>query len=108
METTPLPDSTNASRFTFSLSPMVSPMSWKTITRGRGSEAHPQSSLAGRQAESQRDVCLSRPGIAQAQHILPPPDPLTPRQFQHQLLVHRRDRQIIESLQALHYRELRS
>lgn len=74
------------------------------MRRGRG-EAHPQAALAGGQAKRECDVRLAHSGVAQAQHVLTPRDPLTARQFQHQLLVERWDGQVIESLQALHHRK---
>jgi hypothetical protein len=74
--------------------------------RRRGRKPYPQSPLARCQAERQCDVRLPGPGIAQTQHVLPSSNPLTPRQFQYQLFVQRRDCQIIKRLQALHHRKL--
>ena len=55
--------------------------------RRRGGEAYANSLLTGRQSQCKADVGLPRSAVAKSQHVLPPADPLTPRQLHHQLLV---------------------
>ena len=73
---------------------------------GGGGEAHPSAFLAGRQPQRQRQMRLARTGIAQRPHVLSAVEILRTGQFQHQALVHRRDRAELTGLETLQDREL--
>ena len=71
--------------------------------QGRGGgEAHGHAPLAGGQAQPQGDVGLAGAAVAHGDDILPALDVLAAGQLHHQLLVHRRDCQEVEGVQALH------
>ena len=67
-----------------------------------------QVALPGGQSESQRHVGLPCAAVSHGDDVLPAINVLAPGELEHQLFVHRRDRQEVEGVEALDRREARS
>ena len=73
--------------------------------RGGGGEADRQPPLAGGKAETEGGMCLAGPAVTHGDHVLAPVDVLAAGQLHDKLLVHRRDGEEVEAVQALRGRE---
>ena len=73
---------------------------------GGGGKADRQALLAGCKTESQTDVSLPRAAVADRDDVLAPRDIFRSRQLHHQRFVQRRKGRKVETVEALHGREL--
>ena len=75
--------------------------------RGGGDEADREALLAGRQAETEGDVGLAGPTVAERDEVLAALDVLAAGQLQDQRLVERGDDLEVEAVEALDHGEAR-